>query len=375
MTDLHPDLPTISELFQAYYDCRSTKRNSASALAFEECLEENLMDLYHELIAGTYRPGRSICFVVERPKVREVWAAEFRDRIVHHLLYNRVADRFHRRFIADSYACIPGRGTHKAVARMEHMARSLTHNWQRPGYVLKMDVANFFVSIDRQILDSLLARHIHEPWWMALCRTVLHHDPTQDARIQSPDWLMRRVPSHKSLLQAGGNGLPIGNLSSQFFANVYMDALDQYAKHQLKLRRWVRYVDDIVVMGECGRSLAAVVPQVDAFLQSHLGLRLHPRKTSINRAERGFDALGFVLRPHARYVRRSTVRNAYSQLDGMCRAGAPVVDVRNVANSYFGILRQASAWRERSRIGNMLRGHGHIVALQNNRMFTERIAL
>lgn len=375
MTDLHPDLPTILELFQAYYDCRATKRNSASALAFEEGLERNLMALYHELIDGAYRPGPSICFVVERPKVREVWAAQFRDRIVHHLLYNRVADRFHRRFIHDSYACIPGRGTHKAVARMEHMARSLTHNWQRTGYVLKMDVANFFVSIDRHILDGLLARRIHEPWWLALCRTVLHHNPTRDAHIQSPDWLMRRVPPHKSLFQAGGKGLPIGNLSSQFFANVYMDALDQHAKHQLKLRRWARYVDDIVVMDECGQALAAVVPQVDAFLQSRLGLHLHPRKTSINRIERGFDVLGFVLRPHARYVRRSTVRNAYHKLDGMCRARAPVVEVRNTANSYFGILRQAKAWRERSRIGDLLRGYGHIVALQNHRMFTERIPL
>lgn len=375
MTDLHPDLPTISELFQAYYDCRAAKRNSASALAFEERLERNIMDLYHELISGVYKPGRSICFVVERPKVREVWAADFRDRIVHHLLYNRVADRFHRRFIADSYACIPGRGTHKAVARMEHMARSLTRNWQHPGYVLKMDVANFFVSIDRGILDSLLVRHITEPWWLALCRTVLHHDPTQDAYIQSPHWLLRRVPPHKSLFQAGCKGLPIGNLSSQFFANVYMDALDQYAKHRLKLRRWVRYVDDMVVMGDDGSALAAVVPQVDEFLQSRLSLRLHPRKTSINRIDLGFDALGFVLRPHARYVRRSTVHNAYKKLDGMCRAGDPVADVRNVANSYFGILCQADAWRERSRIADMLRRHGKIVALQNNRMFMERIPL
>lgn len=366
---------TPLELFEAYYDCRRTKRNSANALLFEENLERNLMGLYHELCSGEYRPGRSICFVVEHPKVREVWAASFRDRIVHHLLYNRVADRFHRRFIHDSYACIPGKGTHRAVARMESMARSLTQNHRLPGYVLKMDVANFFVSINRQILDGQLAKHIHEPWWLALCRTVLHHDPTQNVFIKSPAWLMGRVPAHKSLFNAEGRGLPIGNLSSQFFANVYMDALDQHAKHHLKLRRWVRYVDDIVVMGECGRSLAAVVPQVDAFLQSRLGLSLHPRKTSINRIEHGFDALGFVVRPYARYLRRATVRNAHRQLEGMCRAGAPVADVRNTANSYFGILRQASAWRERSRIGDMLRGQGHIVALQNNRMFTERIPI
>lgn len=366
---------TPLELFQAYYDCRRTKRNSGNALLFEERIERNLMDLYHELRSGAYRPGRSICFVVEHPKVREVWAADFRDRIVHHLLYNRVADRFHRRFIHDSYACIPGKGTHRAVARMEHMARSLTQNHTIPGFVLKMDVANFFVSIDRQVLDGLLARHITEPWWLALCRSVLHHDPTQNVHIKSPPFLLRRVPAHKSLFNAGGRGLPIGNLSSQFFANVYMDALDQHAKHALKVRHWVRYVDDIVVFGASGSALAALVPQVDGFLRSHLGIRLHPNKTSINRIEHGFDALGFVVRPHARYLRRSTVQNAFARLDGMCRSREPVGDIRAVANSYFGILGQATAWRERSRMASMLRSHGHIVALQANRMFTERIPL
>lgn len=366
---------TPLELFHAYYDCRRTKRNSANALLFEERLERNLMDLYHELRSGEYRPGRSICFVVEHPKVREVWAAEFRDRIVHHLLYNRVADRFHRRFIHDSYACIPGKGTHRAVARMEHMARSLTQNHTVPGFVLKMDVANFFVSIDRQVLDGLLARHITEPWWLALCRSVLHHDPTQNVHIKSAPFLLRRVPAHKSLFNAGGRGLPIGNLSSQFFANVYMDALDQHAKHALKVRHWVRYVDDIVVFGASGSALAALVPQVDGFLRSHLGIRLHPSKTSINRIEHGFDALGFVVRPYARYLRRSTVQNAFARLDGMCRSREPVSDIRAVANSYFGILGQATAWRERSRMAAMLRGHGHLVAIQANRMFTERIPL
>lgn len=375
MTDLHPDMPTVSELFFAYYDCRRTKRNSASAVRFEEHLERNLMDLYHELLAGEYRPGPSTCFVVEHPKVREVWAAGFRDRIVHHLLHNRVAERFHRRFIFDSYACIPGKGTHAAVARMEQLARSVTQNHTRSGFVLKMDVANFFVSIDRQILDGLLAQHIHEPWWLALTRTVLHHDPTQDAIYRSWPWKLARVPRHKSLFHSGGKGLPIGNLSSQFFANVYMNALDQHAKHVLKLRHWVRYVDDIVVLGDCGKALAEVVPQVDAFLHERLHLALHPHKTSINRVEHGFDALGFVIRQRARYLRRSTLRHAHARLDGMCRAGAPAAEVRDVANSYFAVLGKATAWRERRRLGNLLRRHGHIVALQNNKIFTERIAL
>ena len=367
---------TPLELFQAYYDCRRTKRNSASALLFEERLERNLMDLYHELVAGTYIPGPSTVFVVEYPKVREVWAADFRDRIVHHLLYNRVADRFHRRFIHDSYACIPGKGTHRAVARMEHFSRSITRNFTRPGFVLKMDVANFFVSINRLVLDGLMAPHIPEPWWLALARTILHRDPVPDAIIAGRAEMMRRVPKHKSLFHAPPNtGLAIGSLNSQFEANIVMDVVDQHAKHVLKLTHYVRYVDDIAVFGLDSQALAAVPTQIDALMQSRLHLRLHPNKTSINKIEHGFDALGFVVRPYSRYLRRSTVRNAFAKLDGMCRARQPVGEIRAVANSYFGILGQASAWRERSRMAAMLRSHGHIVALQANRMFTERIPL
>lgn len=363
------DLPTVSDLFQAYYDCRRTKRNTRNALAFEERLERNLMNLYHDLIDGSYKPGRSICFVAQHPKVREVWAADFRDRIVHHLFYNRVADRFHRAFIHDSYACIPGKGTHRAVDRAEHFARSLTQNYTLPGYVLKMDIANFFVSINKNILDALLARRIQEPWWMALCRTILHHNPTENAHIKSPAWLLRKVPQHKSLFNAHGNGLPIGNLSSQFFGNVYLDGLDQYAKRQLNCRRWLRYVDDIVVMDASGSYLHSLSQQVDAYTRHHLAVRLHPNKTSINRIERGFELLGFVVKPHARYIRRFTVATAAKRIGGMCRARVDPRRIQASANSYFGIFRQANAFGLRQRMANTLRHHGHLVSPKLNRMF------
>ena len=364
MLDPHgSDLPTVSELFQAYYDCRLTKRNSASALLFEERLERNLMDLYYALIAGEYHPGRSTVFVVEHPKVREVWAADFRDRIVHHLLYNKIADRFHRRFIHDSYACIPGKGTHRAVARMEHFARSVTRNYVQRGYVLKMDVQSFFVSINRLILDDLMTPMIPEPWWLALNRTVLHRDPVADAHVAARPEMLRRVPRHKSLFHAAPNiGLPIGSLNSQFAANIVMNVVDQYAKHALKLRHYVRYVDDITVFAASSADLAGVPEQVDALLRARLGLRLHPNKTSINLIEHGFDALGYVVRPRARYLRRSTVRNGFAKVAGLCRAKALLEDVRQAAHSYFGIFSHANAWKEQGRLARTLHRAGYAAA-------------
>ncbi len=183
----------------AYFDCRQHKRNTASALAFEVDLERNLVALFDELAAGTYRPGPSICFIVTRPKPREVWAAGFRDRIVHHLLYNRVGPRFERSFIADSCACIKGRGTLYAAQRLEAKVRSITRNWSRPAWYLKCDIANFFVSIDKSILAGLLATKIHEPWWRDLAELVLFHDPRPDVILRCEPRELERVPPHKRL--------------------------------------------------------------------------------------------------------------------------------------------------------------------------------
>lgn len=364
MIDPQNDDFTVSALFQAYYDCRLTKRNSESALRFEERLERNLMDLYHELLSGQYYPGQSTVFVVTYPKVREVWAADFRDRIVHHLLYNQVADRFHRRFISDSYACIPNKGTHRAVARMEHFARSVTQNFTRTGFVLKMDVENFFVSVDRLLLDSLITPVIHEPWWLALARTILHRNPVTDAIVASRPDQLKRVPRHKSLFHAPANtGLPIGSLNSQSSANIIMNEVDQFAKHRLKLRHYVRYVDDITVFGDDPHALAQIPAQVNWFMQGRLNLRLHPNKTSINKIEHGFDALGYVVRPHARYLRRATVQNGFKKVNGLCRAKATLDDVRQTAHSYFGIFSHANAFKLQGQLAAKLHQAGYANAV------------
>lgn len=346
---------TVAELFQAYYDCRKAKRNTWNALQFEENLERNLMDLYYELVSGEYVPGRSIMFVVTRPKPREVWAANFRDRVVHHVLYNRFSGVFYRRFIHDSYACIPEKGTLKAADRVQHFIKSATENHTKQAWYLKADIANFFVSIDKSILDTLLCKHIKDEWWVWLMRQILHKDASDNVHIKSQGSLLDKVPAHKSLLNAKkGYGLPIGNLSSQFFANVYLNELDQFAKHSLKLKHYARYVDDIVVVGESGSDLHKAQKEMSAFVESQLGLKFHPNKTEINTVDRGVNFVGYVIRPHCKYVRRSTIDNMYKRVQQQ----PDFESLRATVNSYFGMLRNANAYKERKRAAQHLSKSG-----------------
>ncbi|MDX5995407.1 RNA-directed DNA polymerase [Ectopseudomonas alcaliphila] len=354
--------PTVApfpfeELVQAYYDCRRSKRNSASALAFEADLERNLTQLYDELLAGTYRPGSSICFVVTRPKAREVWAADFRDRIVHHLLYNRIGAGIERTFIADSCACIPGRGTLYAAQHLEAKIRSASQNWSKPVFYLKCDLANFFVAIDKRVLDRQLRRRIDEPWWRRLALQVLWHDPRANYTVRSPAGLFNRVPQHKRLIaQPASLGLPIGNLSSQFFANVYLDALDQFVKHQLRCRHYVRYVDDFILLHESPQQLNAWLAEIEAFLPT-LGAKLNPKKTILQPVDRGVDFVGHVIRPWRRTTRKRSVTEALRRT-----AASSDEDLHETANSYFGLLRQAShSQKDRAALARLILKRGHTV--------------
>ena len=347
---------TLEAVFDAYFDCRRTKRNSINQLRFEADLESNLVALYRELADGTYTIGPSIAFVVVYPKIREVWAAEFRDRIVHHLIYNAISERFCRRFIRDSYACIPGRGTHDGMRRVSGFARSITRNWTRPAFFLKADVANFFNSIDRSIVVDLAERHVHETWLRKLIRQVALHDPRPGAVMRSPASLFARVPRHKSLRHApGGKGLPIGNLTSQFFANLYLNELDQFVKHGLKARHYGRYVDDMVLLHEDPELLNEWYARMDEFLRGNLALHLHPGKKHLNRADTGIDFTGFIIKPGRIYLRQTSLSGCKRKIRAWERRGAPVdpetlQHLSQSLNSYLGMLRQVSGYTARTRI-------------------------
>lgn len=358
----------FEELVQAYYDCRRHKRNTASARRFEESMEINLLELYEELLAGTYRPGSSICFVITRPKPREVWAAQFRDRIVHHLLYNRIGAAIEATFIADSCACIPGRGTLYAAERLEAKVRSATQNWSRPYSYLKADLANFFVSIDKRVLDKQLRSAIDEPWWRRLALAILWHDPREDHVIRGDLRLFNRVPQHKRLAaQPAHMGLPIGNLSSQFFANIYLNALDQFVKHRLRAKHYIRYVDDFVLLHESPQQLNAWLAEIEDFLLT-LGARINPSKTILQPVDRGIDFVGQVIRPWHRTIRKRTLKQAIRRV-----AATPDGEMLETANSYLGLLRQAThSHHNRASISRILLKRGFSVDGKLKRTFRKR---
>lgn len=355
---------SFTELVEAYFACRSSKRYSATALAFEANLEGNLVQLDEDLRNGTYTPGPSICFVITRPKPREVWAAQFRDRIVHHLFYKRVSPRFHATFVPGSCACIPGKGTLYGAKHLESHIRSITENWSRPAYYLKMDLANFFVSIDKRILFELLAKKIAEPWWLRLAHTILFHDPRTDYQYQGKLGNIELVPHHKRLTSHDANhGLPIGNLSSQFFANILLNELDQFCKHRIRARYYVRYVDDFILLHESAAWLNDARAQIEAWLPEHLGVNVNPRKTILQPVDRGVDFVGQVIKPHYRTTRKRTRNAAIKRIATM-----PADQLFETANSYFGLFGQASSSHsDRAALANVLRQRGHSI----NRALTQ----
>lgn len=347
---------TIEEVFDAYFDCRKHKRNTLNQLKFEANLERNLVALYHDLASGNYQIGRSIAFVVLHPKIREIWAAGFRDRVVHHIIYNRISDHYYRRFIRDAYACIPGRGMHDGKRRVSSFARSITRNWTRPAYYLKVDIANFFNSIDRRVLLEILERSPMTPWLNTLTRQVTMHDPNPGAEFRSRPALFDMVPPHKSLRRAPeGKGLPIGNLTSQFFANVYLNELDQFVKHRLRAEYYGRYVDDMILFHEDAGVLNSWCEQINGFLHERLALRLHPNKKHLNHIDTGFDFTGFIIKPGRTYLRQTSVARCKSRIRRWEKAGRPLdrttlKKLTASVNSYLGMLRQVDGYKARRSI-------------------------
>lgn len=347
---------TLEKLMKAYIDCRRRKRNTETALEFEFSMEENIIKLYEELVNETYQISESICFIVMYPKPREVWAACFRDRIVHHLIYNEISPRFYNRFIKDTYSCIPGRGTTNAVKTLKKYIRAITNNYTETAYYLKADLKNFFVSIDKEILYKEVKRYVDEEWILRLVKQIIFHDCKTKVIIKSSKARFNLLPEYKSLWHTPENkGLPIGNLTSQFFSNVYLNVLDQYVKHHWKCKYYCRYVDDFIILDKDPHKLNEIHKDLTRFLKERLALELHQNKKAVNKIERGIDFVEFMAKPYRTILRQKTLKRVFKLIREQKENPEwfTVEELQKFTaslNSYLGILRNTDGYRLRKKI-------------------------
>lgn len=342
---------TFPRLLRAYHACRKNKRRTVNAAKFELDFEKELLRLETELRSRTYRPGRSICFVVTEPTLREVFAADFRDRVVHHLLVGWLEPIFEKKFIHHSYACRREKGAIRAVADLRRFLRKLGDRNSSPAYYLQADVAAFFMSLKKDILYDIISRYVKNPDILWLARQIIFHDPTANYSMKGDPRLFSLIPPHKSLFSVPpGQGLPIGNLTSQFFANVYLNELDQFVKHCLKIKYYLRYVDDILILHHDPGQLKTWLGQIDNFLKTDLKLRLHPKKSRIKPVSSDIDFVGFIVRPRRSLVRRRIVANFKRKLREFNRYPLPETEknfqkllehILAAVNSYCGQFRHA----------------------------------
>lgn len=356
----------LADLYRAYYDARRHKRRRDYQQRFERRADFNLCDLCRELYYRRYTARPSACFTITDPKKREVFAADFRDRIVHHLYYNYMHQLFERTFVADTYSCIKGRGTHFGIARLQTQIRQASCNYTQPCFVLKMDIRGYFMHINRQKLlniclqtiDTMAAHKVQrgtQQRWRDvldiefvkyLTREIVLLDPLCNCRIvgRPSDW--DDLPPNKSLFNStAGCGLPIGNLTSQLFSNVYLNRLDHYMKRTLHCRHYGRYVDDFYVVDTDRDRLRRLVPQVRAWLTDELGLTLHEGKVVIRNVRYGVDFLGACVRPYRIEASAQSRRRMRPKIDRLCRTlgtdrptPEQVEHVRASVNSFCGVL-------------------------------------
>lgn len=347
----------------AWLKARRGKRPSANQLRFDAHWLDNLLALHDSLRSGQWQPARTVSFVVQHPKVREIHAPAFADRIVHHLLVARLEKFYEPIFIHDSYANRQGKGSHAAVDRLQQFMRQ-RNDKKGQGWFLQLDIHNYFNTIHRPTLYAMLCKRLaqmqsrrvlpasHALALRSLCHKILAEKVTENVRDPHA---AAQLPPHKRLCNsAAGCGLPVGNLTSQFFANVYLNALDQFVKHTLKVKHYVRYVDDFVLLADTQAQLESWKQQISLFLEQTLQLSLKV-DSKLAPIAQGVDFLGYVVFAHHRLVRQRVVQHCKAKLaqwhrERGCKNRVSYPDfakLQAVVGSYWGHFEHADSVRLR----------------------------
>ena len=374
---------TTDGMLEAYYDCRRRKRRTASAIVYEMNYESNLIALRDRINTRTYQPGKSICFVVTRPRYREVFAASFEDRIVHHYIALRLEPLFELVFSPRTFNCRKGKGQLYGVKMLEADIKEASNNYTTDCWIMKLDLQGFFMSIDKSMLARMIDDFIVKYYTGSdiydlryLCQVVILHSPEKNCERHSPREMWEHLPANKSLFTNGeGRGVAIGNLFAQLFANFLLNTLDWYIE-ELGIKYHGRYVDDFYCIHKDKQVLLSAVPKIRAKL-AELGLSLNPKKFYFQHYTKGVEFTGAIVKPYRTYCCNRVLTNFIAAVRRLNRARN--IDEVNHAvcsiNSYLGLLRQYNEYGKRREIFGMIaqriykwiyiKGHYEVVAIKN----------
>lgn len=317
-THTYDDIICVENLLSAWTEFIRGKRKKADVQEFQHYLMSNILSLHHELKNEAYKHGGYQYFVVTDPKRRDIHKADVRDRLVHHAIYRILYPYYDKRFILDSYSCRNNKGTHRAMNQFRVMAGKASHNHTKTVWILKCDIRKFFASIDQSILIQILEKQITETKIINLLKIVT-------------------TSFHSTKI---GKGLPLGNLTSQLLVNIYMNEFDQFIKHKIKVKHYIRYADDFMVLETDRNKLKTTLSYMIVWLRAELDLELHPYKVSITTYSSGVDFLGWVHFPThlvLRTVTRKRIEHSLSKKSEM----------DNVVASYLGLLKHGNAYNLR----------------------------
>lgn len=330
--NIYSKIITLENVFQCWEEFRVGKKKRKDVLAFERYLEDNIFTLYQQLKEKTYKPSGYIGFYVRDPKMRLIHKATVADRVVHHLVSKELERIFEPTFYAHSYSCRINKGTHKGVLGFYSLALKASKNNTKTCWVVKCDVRKFFASVNQQTLLKILSKKIDDDDLLELLGKIVYSfysDITTDI--------------------ANKKGIPIGNLTSQFFANIYLNELDQFVKHVLKVNYYVRYADDFVILSQDRSYLEELVLKIQEYLKNELDLELHPNKIIFTKFRNGVDFLGYIVFPHYILPRTKTKRRVLRKIKDKIKeykAGKiPIEKLNQTIQSYLGYLSHADSYK------------------------------
>ena len=349
----------LEDIIDAYYDCRKHKRGTENALMFELDYQINCVSLYNDINNRTYKPTTSIAFIVTKPRRREIFAADFRDRILHHYVDAKIRPLLELEFIEKTCNNRKGKGTSKCVEYLRNDIIEVSENYTSNCYVAKMDISGFFMSISKSLLTTNIIKFVEEKYtgpdkediiW--LLKVLINDNPESHCVLKSPwsEWL--KIDKNKSLFFGDKDkGLPIGNLISQLLANFYLNDLDHYITEELGFTHYGRYVDDFYIVYKSKEEILNAIPLIREKLKE-VGLQLHKKKFYIQHYSKGIEFVGTVIKPGRTYVHGRTVNNAFRAIEKLNKEYKPGTEENAVAviNSYLGFMKNHKTYAIRRKL-------------------------